>query len=360
MPTYIRPIGAFNRALLTLPAQRYGAYGPFSRKQFAGYAMAILAVLSATVVRWAVDDQLPPGFPFLTFFPAVVIVAFVYGLYAGVLSAVLSAFASSMFMVGEPTLVGKIFTFGFFAMVVGVDIFLIHIMHAALSQLSALHQRAQELADERALFVDELSHRIKNLLANVAALISVASRHARDVPSLVNSVRSRLDALGRVSSLLQRNLFDTRVSLVDLIKLSTAAVEDASSIEIEDASLGCTLASGDATSLSLIFHELATNAVKYGALSAPGQSVRVSGEVRNEMFVVHWREQFLAPGTTQPGSGFGRVLLDRVSRSLGGKLEVISTDNSYHATLAVPMSRCMLYAAQAQNTASPPLSMSRS
>ncbi len=69
------------------------------RSPYFAYGFALIAFLLALVLRWMADHALPPGFPFLTFFPAVILTTFFAGLWPGILVAVLSTLAAWYFFV---------------------------------------------------------------------------------------------------------------------------------------------------------------------------------------------------------------------------------------------------------------------
>lgn len=336
MPGTIPPIGAFNAWVMSLPAQRHRLLPTFALARLPGYVVAVVSVAAAWALRVMLDPYLPDGFPFVTFFPVVVLVAFIYGSRAGSLVAILSAYVSARsFIAGD-----KALPVGFFFFIMSVDLVLIHVMHAALSRSAALHDRALRLAEDRQLFVDELSHRIRNLLSNVSALMTMAAPHARDVASFNTLVRSRLKALAGVSSLLQGDLRISRIELKDLVALATAGTSP-ERIDLDTALLGTTVAAGDATSLSLIFHELATNSAKYGALATSDGIVRLKGDAKSDGFALSWIETFKERRTpTSPAStGFGSKMMERVARALGGSVSVASSDTSHEVTLLLPASR---------------------
>lgn len=336
MPKSIPPIGAFNEWVMSLPAQRHRHMPTLALARLPGYVVALGAVAAAWMVRELADPYLPAGFPFLTFFPAVVIVAFIYGSRAGVLAAVASALVCVWSFLPE----AKVLPVAFFACITAVDILLIHMMHEALGRSADLHKRALRHAEDRQLFVEELNHRIRNLLANVSALMTMAAPHAKDVPAFVTLVRSRLKALSSVSSLLQGDLRNSRIALKDLVALATAGTAP-ERIDFDTALLGATVAAGDATSLSLIFHELATNSVKYGALARDDGTVRLSGGNRPDGYVLSWLETFAERRipTSPASTGFGSKMMERVAVALGGSVRIASSDTSHEVTLLLPASR---------------------
>lgn len=343
MPGSVPPSGQFIKTVMNLPAQRTIGLSPFSPLLVPGYVAAIAAFAVAFAVRHLLDPVMPAGFPFLTFFPAVVLIAFVYGALPGALAALLSALACwHVFIPG--TWQAKLMPTAFFVAIAVIDIGLIEIMHRALHRVGLLQKRATALADERELIIDELAHRVKNLLANIGSLMSLASRDARDVSTLVERVRTRLVALGNVSSVLQTGMGVRTASLADIIALSTAPVTSSDQLIIDGVSLAPHVTSADGTLLSLIFHEVATNAVKYGALRTANGRVDVRGHRDGELFFVVWHERGVSreaagAAETTTGNGFGSTLISRLSTSLGGAAEAKVTPDGFLFTLSIDQGR---------------------
>ncbi len=139
---------------------------------------AILATLVAWALRYALNDWFPPGFPYLTFFPAVVITAYFVGLRPSILCAVLSGVTAWYFFIPPfhtlnisfPTTVAL----AFYGFVVAVDIFFIDGMR------KALRHRYAALAESRDLLYRELHHRVSNNLQVVGALLRLQGSGIQD------------------------------------------------------------------------------------------------------------------------------------------------------------------------------------
>lgn len=305
------------KRLSLLPGQK-SIYKPLLHlSRLEGYVAAVVSTVVAFLLRTLIDPILPAGFPFLTFFPAVMAVAFLYGAPAGLLCAVGSTFGAIQFIPIDGWQ-GLVLPLGFFWLIVAFDIVIVHLMNMALFLMREARDEAVALAEQRSIFVDELTHRIKNLLANVNALMSMAARHSCTVPELLDAVRSRVRALGDVSSILQSDIRDSRIALRDVIVTSVTPVIDLEGVRIHgDAALRVTYAS--ATSLSLIFHELATNTAKYGQL--PGGRIEITLGRSGDTFKITWWETTTTPEqpeTLRKDGGFGTVLITRLVTVLGG------------------------------------------
>lgn len=358
MPLSTAPSSRIDDFISRMPAQRVIAEGPWSEVHRPGYAAASLAFVTACVLRWALDDHLPAGFPFLTFFPAVVLISFIYGKYPGIAISLASAMASWLLFIPGHAL-DKLLPIGFFAAIVTIDILIIDVMHRALHRASVVQKKAIALAEEREIVVGELGHRIKNLITNVLSLINFAARGAPDMPSLVSRVRDRLMALGRVSSVLQQGVNVSIVKIADIVLLSTEPVANASALEIDRESLSALVSSADANPLSMIFHELATNSIKYGALGkiAEGAKVRVTGEKLADGHLVEWREtgftRELVDRKTE--KGFGSELIARLSAAMGAEVETELKTSGFVFRLRLPGARIYKTSMSSKADSSPPL-----
>ena len=96
----------------------------FRNPAWRGYALAVVAFLVAFGLRYGLAHWFPPGFPYLTFFPAVVLVAFYAGLRPAILTATLSGLSAWWFWIGPPGFDLGVATFvaiGFYAFVVNID-----------------------------------------------------------------------------------------------------------------------------------------------------------------------------------------------------------------------------------------------
>ena len=179
------------------------------------------------------------------------------------------------------------------------------------------------------LLSQELSHRIKNIFAVVSSLIALSAREHPEARAFAGSVRDRINALARAhefvrphSEVSQPLIGDTTLHtfLGALFKpYVDASGRSRVAIEGEDA----TFDDQAATSVALLFHELATNAAKYGALSAAGGTVLLRTRNDGDRFILTWTERGGPPILEEPvRQGFGSALASlSVKGQLGGTLE---------------------------------------
>jgi PAS domain S-box-containing protein len=132
-----------------------------------GPAFNLLATLTTVAIAWlfrvALDSALPPGFPFLTFFPAVVVTAFVFGVRLGTLSAVLCGLLAWYFFFPPARtfeLAGNEVAIGLYLFVVATDLALIYGMQAANQQLRRERENSRDLASRTERMVEELQQQV--------------------------------------------------------------------------------------------------------------------------------------------------------------------------------------------------------
>jgi two-component sensor histidine kinase len=170
---------------------------------------------------------------------------------------------------------------------------------------------ARRLEDQRRLLTRELEHRMKNVMAMVAAIINQSFRGSTSLVDIRRTIAHRMSALSHAHEILIRSDWESApiASVVDGA-LAPHRVNDARFLVRGPDLL---LAPKPALSLSLAVNELATNAIKYGALSAAGGQVEISWHVggREPEFHFDWRESG-GPAPTAPSRpGFGLRLIER-------------------------------------------------
>ncbi len=173
--------------------------------------------------------------------------------------------------------------------------------------------------EARLLLAREVDHRAKNVLAVVQALVSLTQATTKE--EFIAAVRGRVSALGRAHSLLADNRWeggDMRQIVVD----ETAAYHKPGQIQIMGPAL--VLGPHAVQPLSLLIHEMATNAVKYGALSVAEGRVDVEWRILSDgAMELRWSE-YGGPSVKEPASrGFGSTLVREVAtRQLTGSIDI--------------------------------------
>ena len=209
-------------------------------------------------------------------------------------------------------------------------------------------QLMKEFQERQVVLVGELQHRTRNLIAIVHATSENTARSSPDLNSFRTRFHARLEALARVQGLLSRLDDRDRVSFDELLKAELSAIGgDGSKITLQGPP-DIRLRSSTVQTLAMALHELATNAIKYGALRERAGRLTVSwrleaeGEGRKPWLHVDWRETgvTIPPlGPTLPGSGHGRELIERaLPYQLNAKTSYHLGPDGVHCTISLPVS----------------------
>jgi two-component system CheB/CheR fusion protein len=196
---------------------------------------------------------------------------------------------------------------------------------------------AKAEAHQRTL-IEELNHRVKNMLTVVNAMArqTLASNPAPEVFS--EKFVRRIDALGRTHALLSREQWGA-VQMADIAResLEHYLVEDKKRVVLKGPPVA--LDPKTAVALGIVFHELATNAVKHGALSNITGTVSVSWTFPDERAVaLQWQENG-GPEVSPPSrAGFGsRLIKLELTHELNGAVELIYDRSGLKVTMEFPL-----------------------
>ena len=185
----------------------------------------------------------------------------------------------------------------------------------------------RKLAEEdRELLAGEMSHRVKNLFAIAAGLTQIASRSAATKEAMALDLTRRLIALGEAHELVRPTLLNEgkTAKLGELLAVLLCAYDDKGRIgdRIEVRVPDMLVGEGSITTLALVVHELATNSLKYGALSLASGRLTVSCTDEGDECSIVWKETGGPPVAAVRGQpGFGSQLVHRsIVRQLGGSI----------------------------------------
>lgn len=195
------------------------------------------------------------------------------------------------------------------------------------------------------LLAGEMSHRVKNLLAIATGLTHITSRSTSTTEDMARELTQRLTALGRAHDLV-RPLPGGQGSaalLGDLLSVLLAPYDDlgAFSGRIRVAVERMGVGEATATSLALIIHELATNSLKYGALSSGTGTLDVTTNTKDAQLELVWTESGGPKVEAAPEqNGFGSKLVHRsVSKQLGGAINYNWSEDGLIVTLRLDRAR---------------------
>jgi two-component system CheB/CheR fusion protein len=195
------------------------------------------------------------------------------------------------------------------------------------------------------LLVDELNHRVKNMLTVVVSLASQTLRRSRSLDEFSGSFMGRVHALTASYTLLSNEKW-LSVSLRDIAReeLRPYAAQDGSNITFAGPNIQLTPSA--ALGVGMAIHELAANAMKFGALCAPEGRVRIDWAIEAgteaEDLVIHWRETG-GPQVHEPQTrGFGSTLIERgFAHELSGRADIMFETQGVHAILRAPIERAV-------------------
>lgn len=290
-----------------------------------GYGLAAIAALAAFCLRLLLDSWFPPGFPYVTFFPAVVITAYFAGARPAILCALLSMVGAGYFFV--PAYNGFEFSVAsgvallFYVFVVAVDIFFIDGMRGAMRQLAAERERYARLAESRDLLYRELHHRVSNNLQVVGALLRLQGAGVTDGDArrALSEAGGRIEVIARI----QRELHNQVGDPAPFSDFARALLDDASAAA--GARITLTLEGGEeplhpdqATAVTLVMLESFNNALEHAFENGEGV-VRVALDQTGSQHVLT-----VADNGKGPPEGFdlaqSKSLGLRIVRAMAGQL----------------------------------------
>lgn len=259
------------------------------KRVWLGSAVAIFASCLALFVRFWIDPLLPAGFPYLTFFPCVILVTFFFGWRPGLVSAVLcAAFAWFWFVAPSKAAanVQSLVAISFYCLVVGVDILLINFLHRAAEHIAEDQQVLADLyRDQRNMF-GELQHRVANNMQFVSTLLALQKRRVSGNPKeaarLLEEAQERIETISRI----HRQLYDPERETDSLgpylqgICTDLLAASGARAIVCRVDAVAVSIDLARLTALSLFVVEVTTNAIKHAF--EEGRAGRIEVALRHD------------------------------------------------------------------------------
>jgi PAS domain S-box-containing protein len=195
-------------------------------------------------------------------------------------------------------------------------------------------------AEERqGLLIAELDHRVKNILAQVAAVASSTSRGSRSIDAFLGSLDGRIRSMAIAHTLLSAAGWES-VRLGALVRNEFAPYATGSNATVSGPDV--LLNSAETQAMARVLHELATNAAKYGALSIPGGRVSVLWDVKpngaGTRLTLVWRELGGPPVAPEHPSSYGTNLIrNLVPHELGGTVDLVFAKEGVTCTIEIPI-----------------------
>lgn len=217
----------------------------------------------------------------------------------------------------------------------------------AINMLVDITDRKQA-ENRQKILIDELNHRVKNTLATVQSLAVQTARHAETPQDFVGKFQARLLALAHAHDLLTKRHWENaplRLLANEVLAPLTAAAQERVTI----AGPAIDLSPRAALSLTMALSELATNAAKYGALSAAQGTLSVVWDIRQEpsgemTLSLHWQERGGPPVTPPTRRGFGARLMERcIEADLRGQFDLVFDPAGVCCRMVIPVSSCVAH-----------------
>ncbi len=211
-------------------------------------------------------------------------------------------------------------------------------IEAICARLAGLALDRHRATERQTLIVGEMQHRLKNLFAAVLSIAAQTSHGGMTTAEFLKAFEGRILALANAHDLLMR---DESADLADLTRRIVAPFGGEDSVEITGQPFK--VAPSAVVPFSLVLHELATNAAKYGALSSGEGRARVSwksyrGEHGERRFKFKWEERG-GPHVVPPRrSGFGTLLMKRAFADVEGQSRLVHAPDGLRFRIDAPMS----------------------
>jgi two-component sensor histidine kinase len=299
------------------------------RNLWLGQGFGLAAFGAALLLRFSLQGELPPGFPYLTFFPAVILTTFLAGTRPGLVCALLSGLAAwywfvapfESFEVNYPTAIAL----GFYVFIVAVDIVVIDAMMRATERLDAERATSTRLAEQHRNLFAELQHRVANNMTFVAALLSLQKRKVAAEPASASKVFDeavhRLEVMGK----LHRKLHDPAALDLPIVEYLRELCDEL--LEAGGAKgVICIVQADDVrldlsrlTPLSLIINEVVTNSLKHAFKGRQGGTITLD---LKRLEASRYAMTITDDGPGMPAASPGKTSLGlKIVQGLAGQLD---------------------------------------
>ena len=197
----------------------------------------------------------------------------------------------------------------------------------------------KELEDHKSTLISELDHRVKNVLATVSTVASRTQETSSTMAEFVAALDGRIKSMATTHELLSNRRWQG-IPLAELVRRELAPYATANNTRIDGPDVVLSAEAGQ--TLAMVFHELATNAAKFGAISVKSGRVCVRWSLKRNGYVesrlcIHWEESG-GPQLTPPArSGFGTsVVRELVPYELGGTVDLMHLPEGVRCELQIP------------------------
>ena len=289
-----------------------------------GFAASCLVI--STTARWLLS-MIRTDIYFTPYIPAVFFATAFGGYRIGMATAGLGGLLGIFINFGEaPTDFARMVLLTIFLIVCGLTIWGVEHYRLLASKQREISERLIREREYRKLVVEELQHRLKNKVSTIHAVLH---QILQNQPQIWAGIDHRMRALSATDDLIAK--VDGRGCDIKDLLLSELGPYGHVRFTLNGERLF--LPAKLAVSLALIFHELATNAGKYGAFSSARGLLQVSWSVTDDRLSVAWDETEGPPVGAVGEPGFGSKLLQSALKAFDGKTEIVYLKSGVHCTM---------------------------
>lgn len=289
-----------------------------------GFAASCVAL--STAARWGLSLIRPDVF-FTPYFPAVFFATALGGFRVGIATALVGGTLGLTVNFSDATAdFARLALLAIYLIVCGITIWGVEHYRSIVSRQQQISKSLIQEEEYRKLVVEELQHRLKNKLSTIHAVLH---QILKDKPQIWASIDPRIRALSATDDLIAR----VDGSGCDIKDLLLSELGPYGHVRFTLNGNPLFLPAKLAVSLALIFHELATNAGKYGAFSSARGLLQVSWSVSDDRLNITWDETEGPPVGTIGEAGFGTKLLNSALRPFDGKTEIAFLKTGVHCTM---------------------------
>ncbi|CAH0349273.1 MULTISPECIES: sensor histidine kinase [unclassified Sphingobium] len=316
--------------------------------------LAYAATLGLCALAWAVrmfaDPALGNGYPYVSFFPAVVIAAFLFGRGPAIVACLICWLLAWYFFITPRNSFafnsGALVALLFYLVVVVVDIVLILWMQSSNRKLAIERERSASMAENREMLFRELQHRISNNLQVAAALMALQRRDISDPDArkALDEASRRLALIGKIS----RSLYDPNGQLLSIRSFVETLAEDIldangrTDVRVEMViDENATIDPDAAIPFALILTETIANALEHGFADGSGGSIRIGirGGHGLDMEIVDDGCGLPENFKLENSGSLGLRIAVTLAQQLGGTFRIAPGENGgTRALLAIPAS----------------------
>jgi len=211
----------------------------------------------------------------------------------------------------------------------------------AMEAETALRVSSEKALLERDLLLQEMKHRIKNSIARILAMARQTAANTRSVTEFIEAYAARLQAMAASQDMLTRSKWQ-KADLAELLRTELDQVFGQGIDRVKLSGPPVQLNENATQALGLTFHELATNALKYGSTANTTGSLGVEwamiGSGRKKGLVLTWKEASQSGVAAPSKAGFGTTLIDlNITRELGGTIERTFGSDGLTIRIEIPL-----------------------